>query len=930
MSSRNSTPFRTTESWCSRRENDGKRKSPTCAVPLSPGMSYENADPTRGGIMAKKILIVDDIEANSFLLESIFQGFGLEAVSARNGQEALDLARIDPPDLIISDILMPVMDGYMLCRKWKADEKLASIPFIFYTATYTESKDEKFALSLGAEAFLVKPQSASVLKEIVFGLLEGKQKAKRSRPAPLGEEMEFFRKHDEILFAKLEKKMMDLEAANRKFLVLEERYRLSFENAADVIFTIDTDLRISSITPSVEKILGYKPEEIRGRPVKDLRGILTEESFGHVLEDIHLVFNQQRVLTRLYQFVAKDGTVRYGEVNSSCLKRDGLVIGMISVARDVTERVRAEEKIVESGMKFEAQYHGIPIPTFTWQKKGEDFVLIGFNQAAKLATGGEALKYLWKNAAEMYRDRPEILKDFLRCFEERTFIKKEIRSAHFMPGKIVVETCAFVPPDLVMVHLEDITERKKAEEKLKDSEKRYRELCDFLPIPVYEMDLDSNITAANRTIFNVFGATEKDLEKGFNARRLLTPEGIEKSARNIQKLIQGEHIEGTEYTFKRLDGSVFPAIVISSVIYREGRPVGLRGAIIDITERRKSEEKLRRMNAFLDSVVENIPNMLFIKDAADLRFVRFNRAGEELLGYSQDEFLGKSDYDFFPKEQADSFTEKDREVLRKKEFVDIPEETIQTRFKGERVVHTKKVPILDANGEPEFLLGISSDITERKKAEDNLRRILGRLERAVNVTVQVMVAAVEARDPYTSGHQTRVANLARTIAMEMGLPLEKVEAVRMAASIHDIGKLHIPAEILSKPTKLSDIEYSMIKEHPRIGAEILKNVESPWPLAEIVHQHHERLNGSGYPSGLKGDQIGLEARILAVADVVEAMATHRPYRPSLGIKSALMEIENLRGIAFDADVADACLRLFREKGYQMISGNEELPERSIL
>jgi HD-GYP domain-containing protein (c-di-GMP phosphodiesterase class II) len=173
------------------------------------------------------------------------------------------------------------------------------------------------------------------------------------------------------------------------------------------------------------------------------------------------------------------------------------------------------------------------------------------------------------------------------------------------------------------------------------------------------------------------------------------------------------------------------------------------------------------------------------------------------------------------------------------------------------------------------------------------------------------------RDPYTAGHQIRSADLARAIAKEMELPQDKIDGIRLAGSIHDIGKLSIPAEILSKPSKLTNLEISLIKEHSLIGYEMLKNVESPWPLAQIVYQHHERMDGSGYPQGLKGDEILMEARIMAVADVVESMASHRPYRPALGIEAALKEIEKNKGILYDADVVNACLRLFREKSYQL-------------
>jgi PAS domain S-box-containing protein len=209
------------------------------------------------------------------------------------------------------------------------------------------------------------------------------------------------------------------------------------------------------------------------------------------------------------------------------------------------------------------------------------------------------------------------------------------------------------------------------------------------------------------------------------------------------------------------------------------------------------------------------------------------------------------------------------------------------------------------------------DIAPRKKAEKELQNTLESLRKAVGATIQVMVSAVETRDPYTAGHQVRSANLARAIAVEMGLPQDKIEGIRMSGSIHDIGKLSIPAEILSKPTKLTEIEFSLIKEHARQGYEMLKDVESPWPLAEIVYQHHERMDGSGYPRNLKGEEICVEARILTVADVVEAMASHRPYRPTLGIPAALAEIEKNRGTLYDKTVADACLRLFRENGFQL-------------
>jgi HD-GYP domain-containing protein (c-di-GMP phosphodiesterase class II) len=223
----------------------------------------------------------------------------------------------------------------------------------------------------------------------------------------------------------------------------------------------------------------------------------------------------------------------------------------------------------------------------------------------------------------------------------------------------------------------------------------------------------------------------------------------------------------------------------------------------------------------------------------------------------------------------------------------------------------------DSSDKPIVFRGIVRDVTERKLADVKLRQTLDSLNNAVGATIQVMVSAVEMRDPYTAGHQLRSANLACAIAKEMELPQDKIDGLRMAGSIHDIGKLSIPAEILSKPTKLTNTEFSLIKEHSQSGYEMLKNVESPWPLAQIVYQHHERMDGSGYPRNLKGDEILMEARIMAVSDVVEAMASHRPYRPGLGIDAELAEIEKNKGIYYDNTVADACLKLFREKGYKL-------------
>ncbi len=211
---------------------------------------------------------------------------------------------------------------------------------------------------------------------------------------------------------------------------------------------------------------------------------------------------------------------------------------------------------------------------------------------------------------------------------------------------------------------------------------------------------------------------------------------------------------------------------------------------------------------------------------------------------------------------------------------------------------------------------LKDEITKRKEVEEDLEDSFERLKRTLNGTVQVIANVVEVKDPYTSGHQRRVSELACAISKVMNFATHRIEGIRIAGLLHDIGKINIPVEILSKPGKLGKFEFELIQNHPRIGYEILQGVDFPWKISEVVLQHHERLNGSGYPSGLKSDKISIEAKILAVADVVEAMSSNRPYRPALGIDKALSEILMNKGVLYEPEVVDICVKLFTERKFK--------------
>lgn len=216
-----------------------------------------------------------------------------------------------------------------------------------------------------------------------------------------------------------------------------------------------------------------------------------------------------------------------------------------------------------------------------------------------------------------------------------------------------------------------------------------------------------------------------------------------------------------------------------------------------------------------------------------------------------------------------------------------------------------------------FFANALAGIIVRKRTEEKLELSLQHLRQASDGMINTIAAMVERRDPYTSGHQKRTARIACAIAGQLGLSEERIEGLRMAGIIHDVGKIYIPAEILSKPGRLTEPEFSLVKTHSQIGFDILKDIEFPWPIAQIVLQHHEKIDGSGYPRGLKGSDILMEARILAVADVVEAISSHQSYRPAIGLEKSLEELAEKSGVLYDAAVVEACLSLFREKGFKL-------------
>jgi PAS domain S-box-containing protein len=316
-------------------------------------------------------------------------------------------------------------------------------------------------------------------------------------------------------------------------------------------------------------------------------------------------------------------------------------------------------------------------------------------------------------------------------------------------------------------------------------------------------------------------------------------------------------------------------------------------------ERKQAEDLFRKI--FLNS-----PNAIFIIQDGKFKLVNPQFAKEN--GFSEEELLNRDSFKLVYPEDKEMV----REIVVKnlKEGLSSPFEYRCINKSREVRWVLQVVTSITYQGE-RAILGNFKDITEIKRAEKELEQSYQKLQKTMQDTIKIIAKVVEVKQ--------RVSQLSTCIAKELKLPKNKIEGIRIASLIHDIGKISVPAEILSKPTKLNEIEYSLIKDHSQIGYDILKTIDFSWPVAQIVLQHHERLDGSGYPHGLKGNKILLEARIMGAADVVEAMSSHRPYRPAKGVNAALEEITQNRGILYDPEVVDICIKLFREKGFKFES-----------
>lgn len=336
-------------------------------------------------------------------------------------------------------------------------------------------------------------------------------------------------------------------------------------------------------------------------------------------------------------------------------------------------------------------------------------------------------------------------------------------------------------------------------------------------------------------------------------------------------------------------------------------------------DQRTIVNKLKKSEAKYREMIDQNPLMCFELDAAGT-IISANNEAIRQLGFSAKELVGQPVTIVFPEDRHGAVLRQLDSCVRDPKRVH-KWESIKRHKEGSLLwVSESAISLMDEEQDP-IILVMCENITERKRAEKQITEYVQQLEESMQGTLLAVSNMVEHRDPYTAGHERRVGiiagDIARDIAMEMGWPDEKCKYMQLIGLVHDIGKIGVPAEILSKPGRLTPVEYELVQGHVERGYNILRNVKFPLPIAEIIYQHHERLDGSGYPRGLKGEQILPEARLIAVADVIESMSSHRPYRPALGIKIALKELVDQRGTLYDASFVDALVKLMEKKKYQL-------------
>jgi len=593
---------------------------------------------------------------------------------------------------------------------------------------------------------------------------------------------------------------------------------------------------------------------------------------------------------------------------------------VIKTGSDVTARKKGRDPLGENEKRYRELWDYAPFANHLLDTKG---IVVEVNQTEADMLGYTKAEILGKPIFEFIlpeqrigdqeRFQQRISGQRVPKVENRIFVRKD-GSKIFADIFDVLERDGQGKIIGVRATMVDITGRKQAEEKTKTSEKVFRMTFEHAPDAYFLCDLKGRFFDVNRMAQEMMGYEREELMgKSLLELKIFSGDHLIKFISILAKNALGKTTGPDEFILQRKEGNHIPVEMRTHQVNINNMPM-LLGIARDISERQRAQEVLQLSNERYQALFDRSLDCVYIHDFEG-NFLDANAAAMNLLGYEKADILRLNFASLMAEDQLPLVGRALEEL--KETGTQLSSSEFRLRRKDGLYVDVEtKASIICRDGRPYAVQGIGRDITERKRAQKQLEESLEKLGRLLNGTIQAMALMVEKRDPYTAGHQKRVSELALAMAAEMALPSDQIEEIGIAAVIHDIGKISIPSEVLCRPGRLEDCELSLLKEHSKIGYEILKEIEFLGPIAQIVYQHHERIDGSGYPQGLAGEEILMGARILGVADVVEAMVSHRPHRPAHTIEKALEEISQNKGIRYDPASVEACIRLFTERSFK--------------
>lgn len=744
----------------------------------------------------------------------------------------------------------------------------------------------------------------------------------------------------------------------------EEKFRALVESTSDWIWEVDVTGRYTYVSPRVETLLGFTPDEVIGKSPFDL---MPPEEAARVANEFGATIAQRAPILGMENTnICKDGTRKVLETSGvPFFDTAGNFAGYRGIDRDVTNRIVAETNLRASEERyrslFETMLNGFAYCQILYDEgRPSDFIYLNVNKAFEQQT--KLTNVTGKRVSEVIpgilESDPELLARYARVAGGGEPEQFEI---YLQSMDMWFFISIYSPKYSYFVAIFDvITERKKAEVALKNEVLRRQLLMENSRDGIAVINKEFKIIETNARLSEMLGYTPEEMLNlhvwDFEAN--LDKETI---VNNFSDLV---HVNTTiETQHRRKNGTLYDAEVSINGMIINNEPMSF-SITRDITERKRSEISLSRANRALKTLSAGNMALVRLKDENELlqtiTDIIIEQAGYSMAAVVYAEENDAKSISFMAGSGMNSDTHQWAKDIT---WGDTPQGqlpvSVAIRTGETQVCHNiacaigfdpwkesaraqgyaSNIALPLMNGDKTFgalcIYSIEKNAFDESEIEllEELANDLGYgiinlrtrvaheqqaavLRQSLEESIQTIAATVEARDPYTAGHQRRVAELARAIASEMQLDEEQIVGIHFAAIIHDLGKIHIPAEILSKPGRLNEIEFMLIQTHSQEGYNIIKDVHFPWPIAETILQHHEKLDGSGYPNGLKGDEIRIEARIITVADVMEAMSSHRPYRAALGLDPALKEILRGRGLQYDADVVDACIRLFTEKDFQ--------------